>query len=75
MDQQENVVTANNDVIEAIIKQPIEKKQEKSIPSAVVDNAITVAANSAIAFDELGEWTDAKPDRKKGKDKKKSRKD
>lgn len=40
--------------------------------AAVADAAAD--ENSAIAFDELGEWTDAKPDRKRG-NKKKSRKD
>lgn len=45
--------------------------QPAPVVADVVDNAVV---DNAIAFDELGEWTDIKPDRKKG-NKKKSRKD
>lgn len=44
-------------------------------PQNIVADVVEVEDQSNVAFDELGEWTDAKPDRKKGKDKKKSRKD
>lgn len=66
-------------VVKPINEQPIKEKQPaKAMPSpaqVAVNNAnADTNTDSAIAFDELGEWTDAKPDRKKG-NKKKSRKD
>lgn len=68
--QAEIMVVNNDDIVEPINEPAIgENQREKPIPSSVA-----VDSNSAIAFDELGEWTDAKPDRKKG-NKKKSRKD
>lgn len=59
--------------VDSIIEAAVEAKVEKPKPivNAVADNELV---DNAIAFDELGEWTDAKPDRKKG-NKKKSRKD
>lgn len=51
-------------------------EEVKPAVSAQIQTAADVNAivENAIAFDELGEWTDAKPDRKRG-NKKKSRKD
>jgi len=49
-----------------------EKKQ--AAPVVPTTDDVNVVVENAIAFDELGEWTDAKPDRKRG-NKKKSRKD
>lgn len=78
--QVETVVVNDDIIVEPIKIQSIEEKQHaKPIPSPVAvnnstTNATNVNADSAIAFDELGEWTDAKPDRKKA-NKKKSRKD
>lgn len=72
---QEQTGAANVDNNEAAVfvevQASIEKQSDASIPiKAVEPNTI----DNAIAFDELGEWTDAKPDKKKG-NKKKSRKD
>lgn len=50
----------------------VEKKQVAPAPTTT--NDVDAIVENAIAFDELGEWTDAKPDRKRG-NKKKSRKD
>lgn len=59
-------------VVNEIAAPIVEKKQVAPAPTTTNDaNAIV---ENAIAFDELGEWTDAKPDRKRG-NKKKSRKD
>lgn len=43
-------------------------------PKEIVADVVTPVENSTLVFDELGDWTDAKPDRKKG-NKKKTRKD
>lgn len=51
----------------------VEKKQVA--PAATTTNDANAIVENSIAFDELGEWTDAKPDRKRGNNKKKSRKD
>lgn len=59
-------VVANEVLIQPAEKKPIASVPLKSAELEIVDNA--------IAFDELGEWTDAKPDRKRG-NKNKSRKD
>lgn len=58
-------------VANEVLIQPVEKKTIASVPRKSVELEIV---DNAIAFDELGEWTDAKPDRKRG-NKKKSRKD
>lgn len=64
-----NVDNEPTDVVE--VHANIEKQLVASVPiKADAPNTI----DNAIAFDELGEWTDAKPDRKRG-NKKKSRKD
>ncbi|XP_055323068.1 osteocalcin 2-like [Sitodiplosis mosellana] len=53
----------------------VESNFEKQPLASVSLKAAELNTNdNAIAFDELGEWTDAKPDRKRG-NKKKSRKD
>lgn len=52
----------------------VAKKEPVITPIAKAFASEMPTENEAIAFDELGEWTDAKPDRKKG-NKKKSRKD
>lgn len=72
-----HVVNEIVDIVEPFNEQPNEEKQPtKTIPYPIAVNSANANnnADSAIAFDELGEWTDAKPDRKRG-NKKKSRKD
>lgn len=74
----ENGLTPTEDekVVVAVEAQPIfEMVEEKSSDASVPLNSVDLqTVESVIVFDELGEWTDAKPDRKKG-NKKKSRKD
>lgn len=60
---------ATNDIIDV---QEVAPEVHASVPAANLVEVNTV--DSSIAFDELGEWTDAKPDRKRS-NKKKSRKD
>lgn len=57
------VIAKDNEIAAPIVEIPTTTNDA----NAIVENA--------IAFDELGEWTDAKPDRKRGNNKKKSRKD
>ncbi|XP_031634572.1 putative uncharacterized protein DDB_G0277255 [Contarinia nasturtii] len=66
-DQPADHVTNN-----VMVQAEIEKKCTANVQLDVAD--INVVANSGIAFDELEEWTDAKPDRKRA-NKKKTRKD
>jgi len=74
VDEQTVPISEKKEEIPAKIKIREEKPiAANTVPAPpVVDDA--AYENSAIAFDELGEWTDAKPDRKRG-NKKKSRKD
>lgn len=58
----------DDDIIETV-----EKEAATTVPAAVPAIPV-VDSSSTIAFDEMGDWTDAKPDRKRG-NKKKSRKD
>lgn len=65
---EEPVVVASSNGFEVVV----EKKATTPVSTEAAD--VNVIVDNAIAFDELGEWTDAKPDRKRG-NKKKSRKD
>lgn len=84
--EQPTVEPKSNDVIvdvtvPDIIAEPVvndivvvENKTAEITVSATPIVETNAIVDNAIAFDELGEWTDAKPDRKRG-NKKKSRKD
>lgn len=65
---EEPIVVAASDIVEVVV----EKRASAPVATEAVE--VNVIADNAIVFDELGEWTDAKPDRKRG-NKKKSRKD
>lgn len=66
----EPTVVVANIPVETVPIEAVEKKPIASVPL----KAAELNTENAIAFDEMGEWTDAKPDRKRG-NKKKSRKD
>lgn len=71
-------VVVSPPVVPAVIVEDVivvAAKPVAAAPKEIVAVAVSVPVeDSNVAFDELGEWTDAKPDRKRG-NKKKSRKD
>lgn len=70
-------VVASPAIVPAVVEEEVVAVAAKPAPPAPKEIAAAIVApveDSNVAFDELGEWTDAKPDRKRG-NKKKSRKD
>lgn len=61
----------NEPGVDVEVQENIEIQPVASVP---IKAAAPNTTDNAIAFDEMGDWTDAKPDRKRG-NKKKSRKD